>query len=372
MCVNNDDDNENGVPDLQETGPDPDVLSLTVSAQGGLNGPVTLSATGGNPVKLYQDAGRTTVVTLPKTWDASELPKTLYVEGVQVSGGVRDVELQLEYTGPGGPCEDGVKLTVFCVHALQVDAVDPHAATISYHVAPPGLTLTTVTFTAPGTTQTQGAVTGDFSFAYDQDDLVSEENLIRLESTVGGVTCTTEVTATQTLTHAPPDDTVAEIAFFEICIQVDGLPVFITVPVLHSIWEQFAFICYSIDVVGGSKTLWVGKAAVNIRTESGEGVPTEIASWTETHLYRNTQGDHLEEYMNDVTGPTQPAQGPHFRSKVLWNDAFFAPQETLTGIAEIDSLMFRDNNDLILAAPIANTAIDLALEPNADPPTHCP
>ncbi|MBU0719354.1 MAG: hypothetical protein KJ749_13995 [Planctomycetes bacterium] len=113
LAINDDDDNENGVPDMNETGVDPDVRSLELYAHAGLTGTATLSPlSGAARVKAYSDGNRTTVVPLPKSWDVGELPQTLYLEGVQVSSAVGDVELRLLYAGDSGPCEDRVKLTV--------------------------------------------------------------------------------------------------------------------------------------------------------------------------------------------------------------------------------------------------------------------
>lgn len=137
-------------------------------------------------------------------------------------------------------------------------------------------------------------------------------------------------------------------------------------------FEQFAFMCYSVPDVPGSKTLWVGSGSVNIRTEAAPGIPTEIASWTESHLYRNVNGDHFNQIMSPVTGSTMPAQGPHFRSAEISVNEFFAPDENLTAIARIESLSFSDPNGAVFAVPVGNTEIDVVLEPNANPPVTCP
>ena len=255
--------------------------------------------------------------------------------------------------------------------AIHVDATDPHAAMVTYSVSPGSVVIDSATFTAPGTIEMRANLTGEFSFTFDQENLLNGVNQIRLDYTIGGSTCTTEATATRTTTHAPPLGTIQEIAFFKVPVD-SGL---VTVPVLHSIWAQLAFICYSIDVLPASKTLWVGKAKVNISTEQAPGIPTQIAAWGETHLYRDDYGDHLEQPMAPVTGPTIPAQGPYFRTVELYVDAFFEPTTNLTAIAEIESLFFDDPSGPVMAIPfipIANTAIDLALETNADPSVSCP
>ncbi|MCR5380285.1 MAG: hypothetical protein K6G44_04815, partial [Lentisphaeria bacterium] len=94
-----------------------------------------LSATnGGNHIRLWRDAQRSDQVALPTVWqNPSQMPTTLYVEGVAPSANVRDVELTLEYdeVPEGTPqdkqylfkCSDKIKLTVVKVD-LDVDSED--------------------------------------------------------------------------------------------------------------------------------------------------------------------------------------------------------------------------------------------------------
>jgi hypothetical protein len=120
LCVNDDDDNDNGIPDMNEPGPtvgEDDLVPLTVSVSGDWDGAgtVTLSCEAGcSRVRFYGNPDRTNPVTLPLMWTVPtpELPATLYVEGYERSLAPRDVELKALYTGDGGPCEDHVKITV--------------------------------------------------------------------------------------------------------------------------------------------------------------------------------------------------------------------------------------------------------------------
>ena len=72
LCLNDDDDNGNGVPDKDEPGPtagENDLKALTVSIDPALTGTVTLSAiAGATKIKLYENADRSNPVTLPKVW----------------------------------------------------------------------------------------------------------------------------------------------------------------------------------------------------------------------------------------------------------------------------------------------------------------
>jgi len=121
LCLNGDDDNDDGTVDKDDVGPttgEDDLRSLVVDVAGGLTeGTVELTLPeGADKVALYEDADRSGPVTLPDSWDMIELPVTLWVEGVETSSAARDVRLQADYTGPDGPCFDEVYLT-----ELQVD-----------------------------------------------------------------------------------------------------------------------------------------------------------------------------------------------------------------------------------------------------------
>lgn len=74
-----------------------------------LGGMVTLSVTaGGAKIKVWESATKGTAVNLPAQFNVSDLPKTLWVEGIAKSGALRDIELVLDYKG----CKDHVKTTL--------------------------------------------------------------------------------------------------------------------------------------------------------------------------------------------------------------------------------------------------------------------
>jgi len=128
VALNSDDDNHNGVPDCSDPndtspGLDEDDLAtieltfLPPSAEG----EVTLAAwAGGQCVRIWstphKNAG--TEVALPRTWEVSGMPSSLYVEGVAPGS----VKLQLVFTNRGnGVARDKVSLTVIKID-LDVDA----------------------------------------------------------------------------------------------------------------------------------------------------------------------------------------------------------------------------------------------------------
>ena len=124
-----------------------------------LPGKLTLSATkGGDKIRIWKDAQRTTAVPLPKVWqNGVQIPPTLYVEGVTPSANVRDVELTLEYdeVPEGTPqnkqylfkCSDKIALTVVKIEMITPSG-DPVNAPVSsgdgqneftYSTATPGV-----------------------------------------------------------------------------------------------------------------------------------------------------------------------------------------------------------------------------------------
>ncbi len=110
LCLNDDDDNGNDVPDKDETGStagEDDLVPLTITADGTLQGTLTLSAAAGaGRIKLYENADRSLPVTLPQTWQLGGLPKTFfvtyYVEGVDTSeSATNNCVLPRDFTVPG-------------------------------------------------------------------------------------------------------------------------------------------------------------------------------------------------------------------------------------------------------------------------------
>ena len=69
-------------------------------------------------------------------------------------------------------CFDTCTVTVIKVEVVSVDATSDIGPTkINYRVIPSGVSIPSVTFTAPGMTETRANVNGDFFFTYNQSDL---------------------------------------------------------------------------------------------------------------------------------------------------------------------------------------------------------
>jgi len=121
LCLNRDDDDENKTIDRKQDGTvtnEDDLLKITLIKEP-KEGKVTLRAgPGEKKIKVWTEKTKVKEVKLPATFEASELPKPLWVEGVEVSEKLRDVELRLESNDP--VCWDTGKLTVLTAD-LDVD-----------------------------------------------------------------------------------------------------------------------------------------------------------------------------------------------------------------------------------------------------------
>jgi len=381
LCRNDDDDdNGDDSADKDDTGPtvgENDLRLLTISADGSMEGTLTLSVpTGGTHIRIWQNADRSGLVTLPVDWPLFGAPKsffaTLYVEGVVSSNTVRDVTLKLTYAGNDGTvCDDVVNLTVFDVKANDVDASDPHQAKVTYQISPPGLVLESATFTAPGTTQQATLLSSGFSFAFDQADIIGSGGTIQLQGTSGAATCSEVFSVSKTDVLAPPKSTLQEIAIFKIAISDTD----VLVEVLHGIFSRFAFVCYEIDTAPGSKTLWFGFGLVNISTTFSPEIPTAIAGWTERLTVSDSSGQIVSGIMMDVTGTTVPAQSPYYRSKDLSLNGWSVPNNGISAVGRIEAIIFTDaagSGDLYFPVLSINKEVDIALEQHGHVPTSCP
>ncbi len=109
VWLNSDDDNANGVPDLQEAPVtnENDLVPVVITLYpSGLPGDETVSVAGGN---LYEDMEKRTPAS--SSYPVARFPLTLYVEGKNVSSSPRDKEITVTQDLSGAT--DKVKYTVF-------------------------------------------------------------------------------------------------------------------------------------------------------------------------------------------------------------------------------------------------------------------
>ena len=131
LSVNNDDDDLNGVPDMNDTGlvvDEDDLIPVTVSVSPSLAlmpaGMMTFTISNASTVAVWWSVDRSVSVDLPMTGlaGAIELPATFYLEGRQHSDQMRDSAVLLAYTFDDFSCLEEARFTVVEVD-LSIDGV---------------------------------------------------------------------------------------------------------------------------------------------------------------------------------------------------------------------------------------------------------
>ncbi len=146
VALNDDDDDNDEVVDKDDAsvpGED-DLIAISISyAPANLDeGTLKLDVTSGGSkingkvwTQLSKGVDNDLDLSDDTTWDLStdppDNPLTLYVEGYEVSGSVRDIEIKLEYTEGGTTCEDQVKVTVFSIASITPASPAAHKIMIS-------------------------------------------------------------------------------------------------------------------------------------------------------------------------------------------------------------------------------------------------
>jgi len=124
--LNDDDDNNNGIPDCNEGGPvinENDLKLITLAYVFPGSGNVTLKAlAGGEKIRIWESPIKEgNSVSLPATFPGIPSSKSLYVEGIQTSLTPRDITLALEYPIGGKTFYDKIKATVVKVNLTSTD-----------------------------------------------------------------------------------------------------------------------------------------------------------------------------------------------------------------------------------------------------------
>jgi subtilisin family serine protease len=125
--LNKDDDNENAIPDKDETGiiaNEDDLVPVTLKFNPEEDdGELILYAVtvDSGKIKIWNSPNKNEQILLPMTYELpSEFPKTLWVEGINTSNALRDVELVLTHSSSTGDYQDKVKITVFELDATHI------------------------------------------------------------------------------------------------------------------------------------------------------------------------------------------------------------------------------------------------------------
>jgi len=145
---NTDDDNENGKPDLGErtVKDEDDLLEVLLEVRGTKSGTVTLDTF--QPLKgrvrVWESSGKRKEIKTPRSYPVSSLPKTVWVEGTEISGLMRDVTLTLRRSEGCGDeaavtvvpwCADAAEDCAWMIHTLSWDDEDRSWTEIGKHLA---------------------------------------------------------------------------------------------------------------------------------------------------------------------------------------------------------------------------------------------
>ena len=231
------------------------------------------------------------------------------------------------------------------VEVVSVDATSDIGPTkINYRVIPSGVSIPSVTFTAPGMTETRANVSGDFFFTYNQSDLSYGSS----EITLSYLGCETIVKVNKEGVGKGPAEEIIIAT-----IPVD--PGWVHWPISHRLTEGYARITYSAPVLPDSYTLHVGGSHVTLEADSSVTI-----NWAhEKHRYHDDNGTYNEQTMTLYTGgPTLPPTTAYRKFYDSTDDRFFRPGKNLEGIAQMDSVQL----DGILPLNLANENVDQELE----------
>jgi len=233
------------------------------------------------------------------------------------------------------------------VEAVNVNATAPHSTKINYHVEPSNAIIESATFTAPGKTETKTNLSGDFYFTYDQADLATGSNTIRLEYS----TKTLDVTATRE-NKLTPQETEIVTAFF--AIEGVGSRIY-----THKLNEIYHKVSYSISYSG--YTIWIGKghAALFVGEDYytiSTGIGISGAGWAESHKYTWANGGTNYQGMTHSEGMGNPQTLYKQCSDNLW-----PLSGGIVGIARVNSLIYQSGGGFYPAIPILNREIDRSI-----------
>ena len=73
-------------------------------------------------IRLWSSADKAALVTLPQTWNLETqvfVPGIYYVEGMEISGNERDIDLRFSFRGGSTTITDTVHLTVLSMTSIE-------------------------------------------------------------------------------------------------------------------------------------------------------------------------------------------------------------------------------------------------------------
>jgi len=243
------------------------------------------------------------------------------------------------------------ELDVVNVELVSVDATDDIGPTkINYRVIPSGASIPSMTFTAPGMTETRVNVSGDFYFTYNQSDLAEGENFVRLSYSG----CNIDITVTKS---PIPKGSATEIAVAWMPAEPGYPPV--PYAISHEIIaERYYRITYTVPVISGSRTLLIGSSDVRVETDAAHPMAVII----EKHRYDDSEGSYCNKDMTMYTGDTIPQTTNYRKFFESSDNKFMKPNNGLKGIAKIWSIAFDEESGLVYPIWLENSEADQNLE----------
>ena len=235
------------------------------------------------------------------------------------------------------------------VIAVDVNANDPSNVIVDYRTNL-NETLSNAVFTAPGVTQSAGTETGLFNFAFDQHKLEIGENYLIL--TGSNLKKAVTVTAYKNEISMPMMPGCGySLMVYEVPFQDDVASGFLPMPVLVSINETYNVITYSISVVPGSKTVWVGNSRVGMTLQENPNMPSVFGFFTAEHYYSILDNKLFNQQMTFDNSP-QLEDRQYFQSLISSNNDFIesSPLHTYS-YAHITELALWDPSGLVFAVP---------------------
>ncbi len=292
---------------------------------------------------------------------AEGVENLLMLESTSTSSGtiiIDDTEGILGVHGTtGGPFLAEAKSAKVHVMNILVESIDATSdiepTKINYQIYPPNVSIPSITFTAPGMTETRANQSGLVTFTYNQTDLVQGDNSFELEYLAEK----TEFTATkeQVITSQALETVVATYPANQIP------PVIIPLSIQHKLRAIYWRIVYeNVDVLSGSYTLQLEKSTAMI--EVFEDPNRTIAWHNEFHRYEDDEDVYDDGIMPELTGDQLPPITLHRKYNESTSSRFLQPGIGLTSIATLDNITFSEGGMQVQPYTLTNESVDQSLE----------
>ena len=219
-----------------------------------------------------------------------------------------------------GTSSCAIKIVVTDIVVLSADASTPSSTKINYRTEPIDGIVESVSFYAPGTTDSKSNVSGNFYFTYDQSDIGSNgTHTIRAEY---GNSQSEDCTVTKT--YKMPSDAVETLtAYF--FVEGVGLRLY-----NHYARETYKSHTYSVTYSG--KTINTIRSAALMFFGADY---SSISAWTEEHKYSWSGGDTSWVNMTSMSGLYPPNTNGMECTTVTWLEP-----TSLEGIAKCTGLLY--------------------------------